>query len=338
MRVAVLFGGTSAERDVSIATGAQVVRALREAGHEVIAVDTVRGALSPAEEERLLSARVAAAPPESTELELLRTGAPGGLVSSPELREVDVAFLALHGGAGEDGTLQALLETAGVPYIGSGPLASGNAMDKDLSKRLFRFAGIPTPEWRMAPVAPEEVERALGYPVVVKPSKQGSTVGLSVVRRPEELEDAVAEAYRHDDEVMLERFVPGRELTVAILDDRPLPVGEIVTGQEIFDYETKYQEARAQEIFPAELTTAQTEEIQELALRAHRALKLEGYSRIDFRMDGEGSFWCLEANTLPGLTSASLFPRAARAAGIGFPALCERLCTLALERHRSRRR
>ena len=339
MRVAVLFGGTSAERDVSIASGAQVMKALREAGHEVVAVDTARGVLGPGEEQRLLSAGVAPAPPREEELSLIRAGAASPLPPASELQDIDVVFLTLHGGTGEDGTVQALLDLTGIPYVGSGHAASATAMDKDLSKRLFRAAGIPTADWLMAPVDMDEAG-ALGYPLVVKPNKQGSTVGLTVVRGPEQLQGAVEEAFRHDDEVMLERFIAGRELTCGILAGQPLAVGEIVPRSEVFDYESKYQEGGAEEIFPAELDEEQTRMVQELALRAHRALKLEGFSRVDFRMDAEGTMWCLEVNTLPGMTRTSLLPKSAEAAGIPFPELCDRICRLALERHRgaSRRR
>jgi D-alanine-D-alanine ligase len=332
MRVAVLFGGTSEERDVSVASGAQVFRALRAKGNQVVAVDTARGVLSAEEEERLLASGVAPAPPTEAELRELRMHAPTALTEIPALRDADVAFLALHGGSGEDGTLQALLDLSGIAYTGSGLRGSANAMDKDTAKRLFLSAGVPTADWLMAPAGEEAVQRSVGYPVVVKPSKQGSTVGLTVVKRPEELGKAVDEAYRFDDEVMLERFVPGRELTVGVLADRALAVGEIVPKSEIFDYESKYQEGGAKEIFPAELTEEQTRTVQELGLRAHRALKCEGYSRVDFRLDPDGGLWCLEVNTLPGMTAASLLPKSALAAGIGFEELCQRICQLAVER------
>jgi D-alanine-D-alanine ligase len=337
MRVAVLFGGTSEERDVSIASGAQVMKALREAGHQVIAVDTVRGVLGAAEEQRLLSSGVAPAPPAQEELSLIRAGATAPLPSIGELGEIDVVFLTLHGGTGEDGTIQALLDLTGIPYVGSGHAASATAMDKDLSKRLFRMAGIPTPDWLMAPADGIAVEAQLGYPLVVKPNKQGSTVGLTVVRSWDQLDPAVREAFRYDDEVILEKFIPGRELTCGILADRALAVGEIVSKGEVFDYESKYQEGGATEIFPAELTEEQTRTVQDLSLRAHRALKLEGFSRVDFRMDDEGAFWCLEVNTLPGMTGTSLLPQSAAAAGISFPELCDRICRLALDRHHSGR-
>jgi D-alanine-D-alanine ligase len=338
LRVAVLFGGTSSERDVSIASGAQVIEALRAGGHEVVAVDTAAGVLDAAAERRLLKSGVAPAPPEESALDLLRTGDATAITRAPELERVDVLFLALHGGAGEGGQLQAVLDLTDIPYIGSGMLGSAVAMDKDVAKRLMRFAGVPTPDWLMAPVLLEDVDEQIGYPCVVKPSKQGSTVGLSVVRRSDDLEAAVELAARFDDEVMIERFIPGRELTVPVLGDDPLPVGEIVSGGEIFDYQAKYQPGGAEEIFPADLTGPQTVEIQRLALRTHHALKLRGFSRVDFRLDDDGTFWCLEANTLPGMTAASLFPKGAAAAGMPFPAVCERLCRLAIEEHGRRRR
>ncbi len=338
MKIAVLFGGASAEREVSIASGAQVVGALREAGHEVVAVDTATGVLGPREEERLLTAGVAPIPPGQAELDILRTGDPAALTRAPELAGVDILFLALHGGDGEGGALQSLLEMIGLPYTGSGPMASAVAMDKDIAKRLFRDAGVPTPDWLMAPAPVAEVEARLGFPVVVKPSKQGSSVGLTVVRRAEDYEAAVELAFRYDDEVMIERFIPGREVTVPILGERALPVGEIIPQNEIFDYECKYQPGMAEEIFPCDLAPDQARTVQDLALAAHRALKLSIYSRIDFRLDGDGRFWCLEANTLPGMTAASLFPKGARAAGISFPEVCEQICLLALEEHHRRRR
>jgi len=246
------------------------------------------------------------------------------------VRQADVLFLALHGGRGEDGTLQTVLEMVGVPYTGSGSLGSAVAMDKDISKRLFRFAGVPTADWLMAPVTVEDVDDRLGWPAVVKPSKQGSTVGLTVVKRPEDLDAALELAARYDDEVMVEAFVPGRELTVGVLDGEALAVGEIIPRHEIFDYECKYTPGMSEEIFPADLPRSVTDRCRDLGLRAHDALKLGGYSRVDFRLTPEGELFCLEVNTLPGMTATSLLPQSARAVGIEFPALCERICRAAL--------
>lgn len=333
MRIAVLFGGSSSERDVSIASGSQVVKALREAGHDVVAVDTASGVLDKAEEQKLLSSGVAPTPPEEASLDMLRSGDTSAIVSAPELSNIDVIFLALHGGTGENGTLQSLLELTGIPYTGSGPLGSAVAMDKDMTKRVLVHAGVPTPDWVMAPVDAKEAIERLGLPLIVKANKQGSTVGLTKVKDASEFDEAVRKSYQHDDEVMIEQFIPGRELTVPILADEPLPVGEIIIESEIFDYETKYQSGKAEEIFPADLPGPIAVQAQLFALKAHRALKLRGYSRVDFRLDDENNLWCLEANTLPGMTGASLFPKGAAAAGIDFPEVCERICRLALEEH-----
>jgi D-alanine-D-alanine ligase len=330
MKIAVLFGGTSQERDVSIASASQIIPALRGLGHHVIAIDTVTGRLTGEAEKKLLTSGVGPEPPSSTALANMRESALALTSNASDIRDVDVVFLALHGGAGEDGRVQAVLDLAGMAYTGSNHIASATAMDKDLSKRLFRAAGVPTADWLMAPVLAHDVAEALGWPVVVKPDKQGSTVGLSIVREAGALAKAIEVAGRFDDEVMVERFIPGRELTVGILEGEALPVGEIITKSGLFDYEAKYQAGAAREIFPADLSPAKTTELQRLAVRAHHALKLGEYSRIDFRMDPEGRFWCLEANSLPGMTASSLLPQAAKVAGIDFPKLVERICRAAL--------
>jgi D-alanine-D-alanine ligase len=332
LKIAVLFGGDSMERDVSIASAAQVVGALRGRGHDVVAYDSGRGRLTTADEQRLFASKIDKAPPDKRAVTSLPT-----VVSAPDLADVDVVFLAMHGGSGEDGTVQALLDLAGIPYTGSGKLGSALGWDKDIAKRLFLAAGVPTPDWLMSPVAASEAAAQLGLPLIVKPNGQGSTVGLTLVKSAAEIDAAVELAGGFDSAVMLERYIDGRELTVGILEDRPLAVGEIIvrTGP-IFDYAAKYQAGGAEEIFPANITAEQAARAQDLALRVHRALKLETYSRVDFRMDAEGNLWCLEVNTLPGLTAASLLPRAAAAVGIEFPELCERICRGALARRRAK--
>jgi len=342
MRITVLTGGTSSERDVALASAAQVVAALRSRGHEVSVVDTARGFLQPTDEPAMLGATVGAAPPSIEHLRALERGILlSGLSGIPVVRDAEVLFLALHGGPGEDGTIQTLLEMVGVPYTGSGRLGSAMAMDKDISKRLFVEAGVPTAEWVMAPVDEATVAERLGWPLVVKPSKQGSTVGLSVVKAPAELRPALELARRYDDEVMVERFIPGRELTVGILEGEALAVGEIIPRHEIFDYECKYTPGMSEEIFPADLPAAVDREVGRLGVLAHEALKLGGYSRVDFRLTPEGDLFCLEVNTLPGMTATSLLPQSAAARGIPFPELCERICRAALGRgagHRQERR
>ncbi len=326
MRIAVLFGGTSEERDVSIASAAQVIPALRALGHEVQAVDTASGRLPAAAEHGLLASQVAPAPPSGTSIGKVRAQAIHLSAEHFASQAIEVVFLALHGGAGEDGRIQALLDLAGLPYTGSSPISSAAAMDKELAKRLFRSVNVPTAEWRMAPIDAAEVDRCLGWPVVVKPAKQGSTVGLTVVRGAAGMDSAIQAARAFDDEVMIERFIAGREFTVGILDRQPLPVGEIFAPGEVFDYAAKYQRDGAREVFPAQLPPAETARVQDYALRAHRVLKLGSYSRVDFRRDSDGEFWCLEANSLPGLTAMSLLPQAALAAGIDFPTLLDRIC------------
>ncbi len=336
MRVAVICGGRSAEREVSVASATNVLKALRGQGHEAIAVDLERGRLGRADEARLLSAEIGSVPPvDKGGIENVKLPARFAWLTDAGCGgSSDVLFLAVHGGAGEDGTLQAVLETAGFPFTGSGFRGCALAFDKDTAKRLFLSAGVPTPRWLMAPCSPEEVGARLGWPVVVKPNKQGSTVGLSLAKGPADLKPAIAAALRYDDEAMVEAFVPGRELTVGVLEDRALAVGEIVCPDGgIFDYATKYRPGAAQEIFPAPLSQAETETVRNLALRAHRACRLRDYSRVDFRLDGAGRWWCLEVNSLPGLTPTSLFPQSAAATGIGFPELCERICRLAMKRH-----
>src|SRR3954463_5997253 len=335
MRVTVLTGGTSAERDVALASAVQVIGALRSRGHEVAVVDTARGYIPRADEPALLSGGVGTEPPSNEQLQSLERGLLlSGLGNLAVVRDADVLFLALHGGRGEDGTIQTLLEMVGVPYTGSGRLGSAMAMDKDISKRLFREAGVATADWVMAPAARDQVGRDFGLPVVVKPSKQGSTVGLTVVKDPGEYDQAVALAKQYDDEVMIERFVPGRELTVGVLEGRALEVGEIIPRHEIFDYECKYTPGMSQELFPADLPPAVAAECGRLSLLAHDALKLGGYSRVDFRLTPAGELFCLEVNTLPGMTATSLLPQSAQAVGIEFPQLCERICQTARRERR----
>jgi len=331
MKITVLMGGTSSERNVSLASGIRIVQALRSRGHKVIALDPARGVISDAEERELSTGKVGAKPPTLESLSKFAEGTfLANLTSMKEIKDAEVVFLGLHGGQGEDGTIQALLDMARVKYTGSGHLASALAMDKDLSKKLFRAAEVNTADWLMAPATIEQVEGMLGMPVVVKPSKEGSTVGLTLVKKREDLLAAIREASKYDNEVMIERFVPGRELTVGVLGTVALPVGEIIAKHEIYDYECKYTAGMATEEFPAKLSPEAAGRVQQQALAAFKALKLGGCARIDFRLTTEGEFYCLEANTLPGMTELSLIPQGAAAMGISFPELCERIVKLAL--------
>jgi D-alanine-D-alanine ligase len=334
MRLTVLLGGVSAERDVSLSSGLRMAAALREVGHEVTCFDPAFGVLSSDTERALLAAGVGSQPPALAELaEMRHRSLSSAWLTHAAVLGAECVVLGLHGGQGEDGTVQAALDLAGVPYTGSGHLASALAMDKHLSKIVLRHAGVPTADWLMAPPPGQamdaaEVERVVGWPAVVKPSRQGSTVGLSIVHAASELEAAVAEAYRYDDAVMVERFVPGREFTVGIVGGEALPIIEIVPVKALYDYECKYTPGMAQE-FVADLPAETVARMCAYSLQAFSACGLRGYGRVDFRMDPDGGLWCLELNTLPGMTPTSLIPQAAAAAGLLFPALCDRIVQLA---------
>src|SRR5688500_12957525 len=259
LKIAVLFGGDSMERDVSIASASQVVGALRSRGHQVIAYDSGRGRLTAADEQRLFAGKIDRRPPDQQSVSSLPT-----VVSAPDLADVDLVFLAMHGGSGEDGTVQSLLDLAGIPYTGSGKLGSALGWDKDVAKRLFLADGVPTPDWLMAPDAADAAVLRLGPPRIVKPNGQGSTVGLTLVKTAAEIPAAFATARGLDSAVMLEKYIAGREITVGILEDRALAIGEIIpaTGP-IFDYAAKYQAGGAEEIFPARITPKQTARAQD---------------------------------------------------------------------------
>ncbi|MFI5278878.1 MAG: D-alanine--D-alanine ligase [Gemmatimonadales bacterium] len=332
MKVALLTGGASSERDVALASGLQIAAALRERGHVVSMVDLAAGSVPQNREALLLPQGIGREPPPFGQLKAQeRRMLSAGLGELAPVKEADVVFLALHGGQGENGTVQALLDAIGVPYTGSGRLASALAFDKDMAKRVWQGTGIPVPRWIMAPADLKAVREGPGFPCVVKPSNEGSSVGLTLVKDPKDLDAAIALASRYDTEVMVEEYIAGRELTVGIVGADVLPVIEIVAKHELFDYECKYTPGMADE-FPAVLEPENERRLQQTALAAHRALKLGGYSRIDFRADAKGDIFCLEANTLPGMTAGSLIPKAARAAGMSFADLVDRICHLALER------
>lgn len=328
MKVVVLMGGTSAERVVSLTTGSGIAAALRRLGHEVVSIDAANG--------RLL------APGTETGAGALEPGdsasgaAPSALVQVPVVSNAEVVFIALHGGAGEDGTLQAVLDLATVPYTGSGMLASALAMDKATSKRLFEHAGIPTPRWLILPSpgpAPDvaDLEPLGGLPVVVKPNDQGSTVGLTVVREPAELGPAFELASRYSSRVLIESYIAGRELTVGVLGREALPIVEIFPEHGVYDYTCKYTAGKSRYEVPAALDAERAARIQELGLRAFDVLGCRGVARVDFRLDPEGRPYCLEVNTVPGMTPTSLVPMAARARGISYDELVARMLALAVE-------
>jgi len=334
MKVSVLMGGRSSEREISLRTGRGIAQALRNLGHEVSSVDTASGRLLPAGEEE--SAEL----PPAAVREIARTASI--MNESRVVTEAEVIFLALHGGEGEDGTIQALLDLTGKPYTGSGVLASALAMDKAMSKKVFVHEGVPTPEWQLvntaAPLPEVDVARLGGYPIVVKPNAEGSTVGLTIVTGAEQLPEAIREAGRYDVNVLIERFIPGRELTVAVLGDDVLPIVEIRPRHGHYDYEAKYTKGGSEYFCPADLSPAVTARVMELGKRAADALGCRGASRVDFRLAPDEEAYCLEVNTIPGMTPTSLVPMAAKARGMSYDQLVQRMLELALDEHRSRRR
>lgn len=336
MKVALLMGGRSAEREISLRTGAGIARALQNLGHEVAAVDAADGRLLPTGDSAALAA------PGTTPPAAPAQSAMTGVTRAPAVTDSDVVFLALHGGAGENGTVQALLELAGRPYTGSGVLASALAMNKAMSKKVFAHAGIPTPLWQEvssgARAADIDVRALGGWPIVVKPNEEGSTVGLTIVSRAEDLDEALELAFQYGSVALVEQYIPGRELTVAVLGDEALPIVEIRPEGGHYDYESKYTAGRSQYFCPAELPEALAARIRKLGIDAARCLGCSGVSRADFRLSPDGDPFCLEVNTIPGMTPTSLVPMAARAAGMSYDQLVARMLDLALMDWRQRHR
>jgi D-alanine-D-alanine ligase len=324
------MGGLSTEREVSLKTGTKVLENLLEEKYEAYPVDLAAGSALP---DSPLSALPAF---QRGSRELKEMDGAGALVSQlANGRWPDVVFIALHGKYGEDGTVQGLLELLGLPYTGSGVLASALAIQKAMAKKVLRGEGIPTPDWLLLTEREGAEEAALGFgvPLVTKPVTQGSTIGLSLVRDAEQVPAALDLAFRYDSQVLLERLVTGVEITAAVLGNRELqvlPLIEIVPASGFYDYEAKYTPGATDEIIPARISAEASREAEELAIRSHRALGCRGVSRVDMIVTAEG-VTVIEVNTIPGMTETSLLPRAAAAAGIGFPELLDRLVTLARE-------
>jgi D-alanine-D-alanine ligase len=305
LQLALLAGGKSGEREVSLKGAEEVAKALDPQKYDVKRYDP------------------------AIDLAKIAT----------ESNSLDVAFILLHGPFGEDGTVQGFLDLLGIPYQGSGVLGSAIAMDKNLSKILYRNAGLKVPEWYMASQEdienPSKILGQLGLPLVIKPSSQGSSLGMSIARSEEDITEGLKKAFGIDQQVMVEEFISGREITGEVIGNSELtalPLVEIIPGDqyEFFDYEAKYKPGASREICPADLEEAITVRAQNYALSAHRALELRGYSRTDMIVNGD-DIYVLETNTIPGMTPTSLLPQGAAAAGLDFPALLDRLIKLALE-------
>jgi len=335
VKVLVLAGGKSREREVSLNSGRAIAEGLQSLGHQVKMIDTgdgrellataTAGAISDRQASTFSSALIAPSDHASV-----------AFVPS-DFREFDCVFIALHGGIGENGTLQALLDLSGVSYTGSGVMASALAMDKYRAKLMFDSVGVPTPrtvffgnETSAVKFCGEVEPDQLQYPIIVKPNAEGSTVGLTLAKDHDALLEGIAQAAACDVNILIEEFIPGRELTVAILGNEVLPAVEIVPKSGLYDYQAKYTVGASEYLCPAQLDKQVEADVREFAQLAYEVLGCAGYARVDFRLNPQNELFCLEVNTLPGMTATSLVPKAAKAAGISFEQLLERIVKLAL--------
>lgn len=342
MNIAVLCGGVSKERDVSLSTGSGAARALRERGHAVALVDLFIGrpevatdplACFSTKDDGVFQVGV-----DEPDTDKLRASRPDGVLIGPGVLEIcraaDIAFLALHGSEGENGKLQAFLDLYNIPYTGCGYLGSALAMDKEISKVLLRSAGVPVPPGISIHSAEEFHAETAVYPCVVKPCSGGSSVGTSIVFDEKDMREALAAAFASDTTVLVEQYIAGREFTVGIMDGKAMPVIEIIPKNGFYDYKNKYQAGMTEEICPAPISSEQTDRIQHLAEQAYSALHLETYARVDFLWGTDDVIYCLEANTLPGMTPTSLIPQMARQEGLSYGELCETIIRVSMKKYR----
>ncbi len=351
MKIVVLAGGLSTERDVSFISAAQVCRALRSRGHQAVVLDIFLGygkegddlsGIFDGEESLIqISDHIPEEEPDLEAVRALRDGEDNSLFG-PNVTQIcrmaDIVYLGLHGADGENGKVQAAFDVLGIRYTGSGYFGSAMAMDKGVAKKMLQSGGVPTPkgftlEKDMADAGQMAISE-IGFPCVVKPCCGGSSVGVSIAVNGTELRGALELAFGYGDEVVVEEYIRGREFAVGILDGKALPVIEIIPKKGFYDYRTKYQAGMAREVCPAELDDHIARQMQELALAAFCALKLEVYGRIDFLLSDDGRLYCLEANTLPGMTPFSLLPQEAAAVGIEYGELCEKIIAGSLKRKR----
>lgn len=329
LKVLLLLGGTSPEREVSKSTGKSVYQALLNLNYEVILLDPAYGINQPFEVEDYFSEEDFAETSNDNYLDAINLISPS---------EINVAFLALHGKYGEDGTIQSVLELKGIKYTGSKVLSSALAMDKIMSKILFDEYKVPTPNYFhfrkdefTTDEVNEKIESTFKYPAVVKPNDQGSTVGLTICKSKEQLYEAIRLAFEYSDRILVEEYIPGRELTVAVLDDKALPVLEIRPKHGIYDYECKYTSGLSEYIVPAEIPDDVSKKMKDIAVLACRSLRCEVYARVDFRLSPDSKIYTLEVNTLPGMTSLSLVPKMAKAVNISFEQLVDKIISLSLK-------
>lgn len=345
MKIVVLCGGLSGERDVSLSTGHGVANALRDRGHQVVLMDLFFGCTEPYDHPAELFERkrenvvyrVDRALPDLEAIRAQRQQEDNSLIGANVLeicREADMTFLALHGDEGENGQLQAALDLAGIRYTGAGYFGSALAMNKGVSKMIFAQSGIPTPAG-ITVVKGQKPYENVGVPCVVKPCSGGSSVATAVVYDMADYERALEDVFRYEEEAIVEQYISGRELQVGILDGKAMPVIEIIPKAGFYDYETKYQAGMAEEICPAPISPEDTDRIQRLTERVFKALHLDVYARIDFIManDPQKTIYCLEANTLPGMTPTSLIPQMGQAMGMSYGELCEKIIEVSMEKY-----
>ena len=356
MKIVVLAGGLSTERNVSLVSGIGVCRALREKGHQAILVDMFLGLESlenyggnledifDAPDGLCRDMEIESMEPDLEAVRASRKDQSDSILGKDVLRVcamADMVFLALHGSCGEDGRMQATLDLMGIPYTGSGYLGSGMAMDKAVTKHIMDSIGIPTAPWRDVTYTEADIPQLvseLEVPCAVKIVNGGSSIGVALPDTKAELEKALHDILNYGNHVIVEKKIRGRELTVAVLGDKYLPAVEIIPNDAYFDYVSKYQADGTQEICPAHISDELWHKMGELALQLHKALGLAVYSRTDFLVDDQDGVWCLEVNTLPGMTSASLVPKEAKAAGIPYADLCETIVEESLKARKAEKK
>ncbi len=348
MKIVVLAGGLSTERDVSIASGSLIAKALRERGHKVVLLDVFLGY----EEDICDVDGLFRENYDFTKLKAVSEEIPD-LAAVKELRrdkterflgrnvaeicaEADITFFALHGDAGENGKLQATFDLLGIKYTGSGYLGSALAMDKGLTKSVLKQNNIPTPDGRLFTLEDKTAGKISDwdvFPCVVKPCAGGSSVGITIVKKKDELEAAVDEAFKYETQIVIEQFVKGREFSVGVIEGKALPPIEIVPKTGFYDYKAKYQAGLAIDVCPADIDSRTDKNLKSSAEECFKALKLEAYGRIDFLLDDSGTAYCLEANSLPGMTPTSLLPQEAKVQGLDYGELCEKIIEVSLNKY-----
>lgn len=326
MKIVLLAGGSSPEREISLRSGKAIYKALIELGHNVKLVDPALGKNQPKNEEEFFN-------PELNK-ENISTEKYLDAFQLEAFNDTDLVFIALHGKWGEDGTVQSILDLMNLKYTGSGVLASSIGIDKNISKVIVKHFGVITPQWKLVSKKDKQnllnIVEEVGLPCIFKPNDQGSTIGFSLINNLSEVEAAFEEALKYSDYVLIEKYIKGRELTVSILGDEALPIVEVKPKHQLYDYECKYTKGMTQYICPAELNLEVTKKIQEYALIAFRACKCEIFGRVDFILDEDNIPYFLEINTIPGMTDLSLVPMAAKAVGISFNDLISKIIELSL--------